>query len=116
MNAITTIDKPWGREELLERNEAYMLKRLIMHAGQRCSLQLHRAKRETIYVLDGHLRITVGPDRKNLEESVFSPGDVITISPGEIHRMEAVEGCVYLEASTPELDDVVRLSDDYNRM
>jgi hypothetical protein len=29
--------------------------------------------------------------------------------------MEAVEDSVYLEASTPEMDDVVRLGDDYQR-
>jgi hypothetical protein len=32
-----------------------------------------------------------------------------------VHRMEAVENCVYLEASTPEMEDVVRLQDDYRR-
>ena len=35
--------------------------------------------------------------------------------PGTIHRMEGLEESVYLEASTPDLDDVVRISDDYNR-
>ena len=32
-----------------------------------------------------------------------------------IHRMQAVNDCIYLEASTPEITDVVRLSDDYDR-
>ena len=39
----------------------------------------------------------------------------LALSPGVIHRMEAIEDCIYLEASTPEIDDVVRLSDDYDR-
>ncbi len=29
--------------------------------------------------------------------------------------MEAIEDSIYLEASTPENDDVVRLQDDYKR-
>ena len=29
--------------------------------------------------------------------------------------MEAIEDSIYLEASTPEMDDVVRLEDDYKR-
>ena len=30
--------------------------------------------------------------------------------------MEGIEDSVYLEASTPEMDDVVRISDDYDRV
>jgi hypothetical protein len=39
----------------------------------------------------------------------------MTLLPGTIHRMEGVEDCVYLEASTPQMEDVVRIQDDYNR-
>ena len=38
------------------------------------------------------------------------------LKPGEIHRMEGIEESVYLEASTPEMDDVIRISDDYDRV
>ena len=41
---------------------------------------------------------------------------MITLIPKIIHRMEAVEDSIYLEASSPELEDVVRLTDDYNRI
>ena len=52
----------------------------------------------------------------HLEKKVFLPGESITISPGEVHRMEAeFEDSIYLEASTPEMDDVVRLVDEYKR-
>jgi hypothetical protein len=30
--------------------------------------------------------------------------------------MEGVEDSTYLEASTPEMDDVVRIEDDYKRI
>jgi mannose-6-phosphate isomerase len=42
-------------------------------------------------------------------------GDSIRIPPGTVHRMEAVTDVDILEASTPHLDDVVRLEDRYGR-
>ncbi len=109
------IEKPWGKEELIEVNDRYMMKKLTMHKGHRCSLQYHEYKCETIYVLSGQLRIIYGPDKDSLDSKIFTSGETITLVPGVVHRMESVEDSVYLEASTPELDDVVRLVDDYER-
>ena len=109
------IEKPWGKEEIIEINEKYMMKKLTMLKGHRCSLQFHNHKKETIYVLSGKLRIISGPDQNNLIEKIYVADDSITISPGTVHRMEGAEDSVYLEASTPEMDDVVRLVDDYDR-
>ena len=92
-----------------------MLKRLTMLENCRCSLQYHNNKCETIYVLSGNLRILRGKDKDNLENNIYTAGDVITIQPLEVHRMEAVTKSVYLEASTPDVDDTVRIQDDYNR-
>jgi mannose-6-phosphate isomerase len=112
---MQVIEKPWGREEVIEINDKYMVKKLTMFAGHRCSLQFHNIKKETIYVLSGVLKIIQGPSQDVLEEKIYRSGDTITIAPGLIHRMEGVEDCVYLEASTPEMEDVVRLADDYQR-
>ena len=112
---MQVIEKPWGKEEIIEINEKYMMKKLTMWKGHRCSLQLHNHKKETIYVLSGQLRIISGPDQNNLTGKIYTVGDSITISPGTVHRMEGAEDSVYLEASTPEIDDVVRLVDDYDR-
>ena len=109
------IEKPWGKEEILELNDNYMLKRLTMLQGHRCSLQYHNDKCETIYVLSGELKILVGNDKNNLVTKIYKSNDVITIQPLEIHRMEAISDCVYLEASTPNTDDTVRIIDDYDR-
>ena len=109
------IEKPWGKEEVIEINDKYMMKKLTMLKGHRCSLQLHNHKKETIYVLSGQLRIILGPDQDNLTGKIYTEGESITISPGVVHRMEGVEDSIYLEASTPEMDDVVRLVDDYER-
>jgi len=109
------IEKPWGSEEVIELNNRYMMKKLTMHAGHRCSLQYHNVKCETIYVLTGQLRIYSGKTQDDLTSKVYGPDDTITLLPGIVHRMEAVDDSVYLEASTPEMDDVVRLVDDYQR-
>ena len=112
---MEVIEKPWGKEEVIEINDRYMMKKLTMWKGHRCSLQYHKIKQETIYVLSGRLRILSGATKDNLVDRVYEPDTYITIPPGLVHRMEAVEDAVYLEASTPEMEDVVRLSDDYQR-
>jgi mannose-6-phosphate isomerase-like protein (cupin superfamily) len=113
---MQVIEKPWGREEVVEINDKYMVKKLTMWAGHRCSLQYHNQKKETIYVLSGILKIIQGANQDALIEKLYYAGDTITIPPGLIHRMEGIEDCVYLEASTPEMDDVDRLVDDYQRV
>ena len=110
-----TIEKPWGKEEILELNDRYMLKRLTMNENCRCSLQYHNKKRETIYVLSGELRILQGMQKENLQSYVYKAGDVVTIEAKLLHRMEGIIKSVYLEASTPDTDDTVRIEDDYNR-
>ena len=45
----------------------------------------------------------------------LSPGDSWHIKPGTIHRFRAVTDCTLFEVSTPELDDVVRIEDDFGR-
>ena len=112
---MTIIKKPWGQEEVIEINDRYMVKKLTMFKGHRCSLQFHNQKQETIYVLSGRLKIYTGTASHNLFERNYQAHEAITLTPGIIHRMEAVEDSIYLEASTPEMDDVVRLSDDYDR-
>ena len=113
---MRVIEKPWGKEEVVEINDRYMMKKLTMWKGHRCSVQYHNIKCETIYVLSGQLRIYIGESPDTMESRIYTGGESVTIRPGTVHRMEAVEDAVYLEASTPEMDDVVRLSDDYKRV
>ena len=86
-----------------------------MWKNHRCSLQYHNIKKETIYILTGLLRIYTGVTKDALSERIYGPNETVTLEPGLVHRMEGIEDCVYLEASTPEMDDVVRVSDDYDR-
>jgi len=109
-------DKPWGSEELLELNDQYCLKRLTMKENHRCSLQYHEHKTETIYVISGILRIILIDEDSDKEMICRLYADEsMTIRAGRTHRMEGATDCIYLEASTPEMDDVIRIEDDYER-
>lgn len=114
--SISKIDKPWGYEELLELNSKYVVKRLFMKKDHQCSLQYHNEKHETIYVITGILKIIIGETLETLTEKIYYPNDIVSISPKIIHRMYGESDCIYLESSTPELNDVVRLVDDYARV
>lgn len=104
------VDKPWGREIWYAHTDRYAGKVLEVTRGHLLSLQKHRVKHETLYLLSGQILLT-------LDEEVVEwlPGTAVTVAPGTVHRMEAVEDSVLLEVSTPELDDVVRLEDRYGR-
>jgi mannose-6-phosphate isomerase-like protein (cupin superfamily) len=108
-------EKPWGYEELVECNDKYVVKKLFMKKDHACSIQYHELKTESILVFSGVLAIYIGTSLDNLEKKIYYPGQTITIKPYTVHRMEAVEDCVYYETSTNELWDVVRLQDLYGR-
>ena len=112
---FTKIEKPWGYEELIECNDKYVVKKLFMTKGNACSIQYHELKTETIVVLSGKLNIYIGDSVETLQYKEYTFGDTITIKPYTVHRMEAVEDSLYIESSTNELWDVIRLQDKYNR-
>ena len=86
-----------------------------MKENHSCSTQYHELKTETIVVLKGILRIFIGNDINSLEFKDYKEGDYITIKPYTIHKMTGMSDCLYLETSTNELWDVIRLQDDYGR-
>lgn len=112
---VARVEKPWGYELIWARTERYVGKLLHIRAGERLSLQFHRVKDETIHVQRGELRFVVEEDGAMVER-LLVPGDSYHIVPHTRHRMIAVTDCDVLEASTPELDDVVRLEDAYGRI
>jgi mannose-6-phosphate isomerase len=111
-------DKPWGYEILNVNNGKYVVKTLFMKSGHSCSLQYHEKKDETLIVHSGKLKLYVSPNISiPLEEKILNSGDVYNLPTGTIHKCEAFEvDCLYFEASTIELDDVIRLKDNYGRV
>jgi len=79
------------------------------------SLQYHQLKDESSYLLSGSVRVSKGPGIDELVTTLVHPGDCWRTRPGEVHTVEALESSKILEASTPQLDDVIRLMDDYGR-
>ena len=107
--------KPWGKEIWFAHTEKYAGKILEIKKGHRYSLQYHKNKQETQYILKGKIKMTYGPTATSLKEIVLNPGDKLDINPGTIHRAEGLEDSEILEVSTPELNDVIKLEDDYGR-
>ena len=109
------VPKPWGYEIWYAVTDRYAGKILHVNRGQRLSLQYHHEKDESSYLLSGKLVLTKGHSVDELIQQHLEPGAVWRNHPGEIHTIEALENSDVLEVSTPELDDVVRLEDDYGR-
>ena len=133
-----TVSKPWGQEKWIQQGQAehtYVLKEIILNEGFKTSLQVHRYKAETNYILEGQGRLIYSDlpfdcDRYvageyspqeidnfliTLKVQNYGPGSVMSIEPGTIHRMIADTDLRFVEASTCHLDDVIRLQDDANR-
>jgi mannose-6-phosphate isomerase-like protein (cupin superfamily) len=109
------VDKPWGYELIWAENARYVGKILHIERGEQLSYQFHNRKDETIFLLAGVLQLQVATPDGPRETLRLLPGQSFHIPPGLRHRMTAIETCDVLEASTPELDDVVRLEDIYGR-
>jgi mannose-6-phosphate isomerase len=115
MDLPRRVDKPWGHEVWYALTDRYAGKILHVEAGHRLSLQYHDNKDESNYLLSGRLKLVKGVSADELTEIEIGPGHTWRNRPGEIHTIEAIETADVLEVSTPELDDVVRLSDAYGR-
>lgn len=114
LQQVRIVSKPWGHEVIWAHTEQYVGKVLHIKAGHALSVQYHNQKDETIHLLSGEMIYRI--DRGNgLEDFPMKAGESFRNTPGQIHQMEAVTDCDVLEASTPHLDDVVRLTDRYGR-
>ena len=109
------VDKPWGHEKIWAKTDKYVGKFLYINSNSKLSLQYHVKKEETINVLEGRLYLHYG-GKSGQKVTVLSPGESFHIKPKMVHRFEARDvPVILLEVSTPELHDVVRLEDDYER-
>jgi len=118
LNDVQVVAKPWGEERWLAYTDRYAGKLLILKSGHRLSLQYHERKHEIQYVESGRVRYTLGSvDRPGeYREITAEAGTVFVLPPGAVHRLEALADSRIFEVSTPDLDDVVRLDDDYGRL
>ena len=112
-------DKPWGHEVIFAGVDGkYVGKILHVTAGHALSLQYHRDKDETQFVLSGAALVEYGPSADALVSQHFGPGDTMHLPAGTVHRITAITDLTIVEASTAEpgwREDVVRLEDKYGR-
>ena len=109
------VEKPWGWELVWAETESYVGKVLFVRAGQALSLQYHEEKDEAWLVQEGRATLELGEVGETLASLEIAAGDTFRYRPGTVHRVTAIEDLTIVEVSTPHLDDVVRLEDQYGR-
>lgn len=109
------IEKPWGCEILFACTHKYAGKVIFIRKGHRLSLQYHEKKDEVLYMHEGEVLLELEGSDGHMVSTVLQPGQCIRIPPLTRHRFKAIEDTTFFEVSTPELEDVVRLEDDYGR-
>jgi mannose-6-phosphate isomerase len=126
--------KPWGHELwIVWLKDYHVLKKIFMKKDFKCSLQFHEKKYETNHIIFGKAKVLknfhINPKSseeqarekiinidlmKDYSQDISAPYSFTNI-PGEIHRVFSLEDYTAYEVSTPELDDVIRISDDNSR-
>lgn len=113
---VTRVPKPWGYEIIWAKTDQYVGKILHVNAGEQLSVQYHNQKDETVYLLSGEMIYRVQlPGSDQLQDMKLKTGESFRVAPLTVHYIQAITDCDILEASTPHLDDVVRLEDRYGR-
>ena len=108
-------EKPWGFELLFAHTPKYAGKLIFVKKGHRLSLQYHEKKDESIYIYEGKALVEIGGSDGRMESTMLQAGQFIWIPPGTKHRIQAIEDTTFFEVSTPELEDIKRIEDDYGR-
>jgi mannose-6-phosphate isomerase-like protein (cupin superfamily) len=133
-NQVKLVIKPWGNgriggvksvgelwlnydrnENVGDKDKRYVFKKLYIKKGTKTSFQYHVNKLETNHLIKGKAEAWQENEKGVIEKSLFEAGDTWTIPCGRKHRLIALSDMVMLEASTPEVDDVVRIADDTGR-
>lgn len=110
------VKKPWGQEEWIDLNDRYCFKKISINAGHRTSFQYHEHKHETVYFTEGEAEVWLEDEETGeIVKSVFRAGDSFVVAPPRKHRVLPITDVVLFEASTPEVDDVIRIQDDTDR-
>ena len=115
MNWLDADDRPWGRWEEYLNEDGYRVKRIIVHSGQRLSLQKHRLRSEYWVIASGSGLFTLDDGSQTVTKA-----DSVFIPVGSIHRIQNTgdEPLVIIETQLGQCDedDIIRLEDDYGRV
>ena len=116
LNDNYEVYRPWGKYESLTTSDRFQVKKIIVHPGQKLSLQMHYHRSEHWVVVSGTAKIIKGDESFLLTENQST-----YIKIGEIHSLEnpgkvpliiiEVQSGIYLGE-----DDILRLKDTYGRI
>lgn len=109
-------DRPWGAFYVLADKKHTKVKSLVVMPGQRLSLQSHKFRDEHWVVVQGIARVTLDDSTTD-----YSYGDHVFVKRGVKHRIACVgdQPVEVIEIQTGEAfpeEDIVRFSDDYDRV
>ena len=109
------IYRPWGYYQCIDTGGRYQVKRIVVNAGARLSLQKHVHRAEHWVVVKGTAEVTVNAEVRAIHEN-----ESIYVRIGSAHRL-ANPGKIPLELIEVQVgsylgeDDIVRLDDVYDR-
>lgn len=109
------VHRPWGSYQSLDSGDRHQVKRIVVKAGGRLSLQKHHHRSEHWVVVRGTALVTVNDMEKTVHEN-----ESIYIPIGALHRLEN-PGKIPLELIEVQTgsylgeDDIIRIEDDYRR-
>ena len=115
MTNYKEVHKPWGKEQWLELNDSYCYKRIYINAGYKTSYQYHEFKKETNYIIEGTAEVWLENDDGVVEKKIMKAGEYFNVTPPKKHRVIAITDIILQEVSTPEVDDVFRINDEFHR-
>jgi NDP-sugar pyrophosphorylase family protein/quercetin dioxygenase-like cupin family protein len=96
-------------------NDAYCYKRIYINAGYKTSFQYHQFKKETNYIIEGTAEVWLENDEGIVEKKIMKGGEFFNVTPPKKHRVIAITDIILQEVSTPHVDDVFRIDDEFNR-
>lgn len=108
-------ERPWGKYFVLQDEEHFKVKRIVVNPGQRLSYQYHHHRQEFWTVVAGEAVAVL-----NDVEYVLKYGESVFIPMGDKHRLEnrTDKELTIIEVQTGTYfgeDDIVRIEDDYLR-
>ncbi len=88
------------------------MKKLYIKKGTKTSFQYHKYKVETNFLVEGSVEAWFEDQKGHIDIKILDSGSIWTIPAGIKHRIVTLEDIVLFEASSPEVDDVIRIEDD----
>ncbi len=110
-----TVQRPWGTYTVLEVDDRFKIKRIVVKPNASLSLQMHHHRSEHWVVVSGTARVVNGH-----EELLLAPNQSTYIPAGCKHRLEnpGILDLVMIEVQCGQYlgeDDIVRFQDNYGR-